>query len=264
MFTSPRTEGDDAIRELALEMYGEVWADKALKAWRRISEGLDYYICTNEDQYGPFRVGPAYPLVYQVDVKIPTVPYAHFGGSKICITDYACGKVFSYIAFGQIKTARIQQRHPEEIKCLEKMERLFGEGREILEGIAEHLTDVQRDDCLRLCNLVHFMEHCARTTIHVKQWAVLRAKCGSETDSKKILDMHRQMVKIGEAEIVNAQETIPLVQKDSRLGWEPSMEYIGSEYHLRWKIRQVRQVLDQEIPRYNWDIQYIQEMDGKY
>ena len=112
--------------------------------------------------------------------------------------------------------------------------------------------------------MIHFMEHCARTTIHVKQWSVLKNKCASETDSNKILQMPRQMVAIGEAEILNAQETIPLVQKDSRLGWEPSMEYIGSEYHLRWKIRQVRQVLDQEIPRYNWDIEYIQRKDGKY
>lgn len=264
MFTSPRAEGDNAIRELARELYGDACMERALEAWQKISDGMNYYICTNEDQYGPFRVGPAYPLVYQVDVKIPTVPYAHFPGNAICITDYACGKVFSYIAFGQIKTARIQQRHPEEAKCLEKMERLFGEGREILEEIAPLLPEVQKQECLRLCNLVHFMEHCARTTIHVKQWAVLRAKCGSETDSRKILDMHRQMVAIGEAEIKNAQETIPLVQKDSCLGWEPSMEYIGSEYHLNWKIRQVRQVLDNEIPRYNWDIQYILDKDKKY
>lgn len=264
MFTSPRTDGDDAIAELALEMYGEKWADEAMRAWKKISDGMHYYICTNEDQYGPFRVGPAYPLIYQVPVTIPTVPYAHFPGNAICITDYACGKDFSYITFGHHKTARIQQRHPEEVKCLEKMEKLFGEGRAILEGIAPHLTCIQKEECLRLCNLVHFMEHCARTTIHVKQWALLRAKCAAETDSHKILDLHAQMVTIGEAEIQNAQETIPLVQKDSRLGWEPSMEYIGSEYHLRWKIRQVRQVLEDEIPRYNWDVHYLLEQDGKY
>lgn len=264
MFTAPRTAGDDAICQLALELYGEAWADKALSAWQKLSEGFHYYICTNEDQYGPFRIGPSYPLVYNVDVKIPTVPYAHFGGNKICVTDYASGKVFFYIAFGQLKTARIQQRHPEEAKCLEKMETLFAESRVILEGIAENLSGMQKEDCLRLCNMIHYMEHCTRTTVHVKQWNVLRGKCNAETDSKKLLELHRQMVSIGEAEIQNAQDTIPLVQKDSRLGWEPSMEYIGSEYHLRWKIRQVRQVLDNEIPRCDRDIQYILDKDGKY
>ena len=264
MFTSPRTEGEDAIAQLAAELYGETLADKAMAGWKKISEAMNYYVCTNEDQYGPFRVGPAYPLVYNVDVKIPTVPYAHFGGSRICVTDYACGKVFSYIAFGQIKTARTQQRHPEEAKCLEKMEQLFHEGRLILEEVAQKLDGIRKADCLRLCNLIHFIEHCARTTIHVKQWNVLRHLCNVETDSKKLLDLHRQMVELGEAEIKNAEQTIPLVQADSRLGWEPSMEYIGSEYHLRWKIRQVRQVLDNEIPRNTWDIQYILDKDGKY
>lgn len=261
MFTAPCPTSDDAIRRLAVELYTEQYADKATEAWHKISDGMHYYICTNEDQYGPFRVGPAYPLVYNVNVTIPSVPYAHFPGNVICITDYACGKEMAYIAFGQNKTARIQQRHPREVKCLEKMQMLFGEGRVILEEIASSLTGVRREDCLRLCNLIHFMEHCARTTIHVKKWADLRAKCATETDSRKLLDMHAQMVAIGEAEIRNAEETIPLVQRDSRLGWEPSMEYIGSEYHLRWKIRQVQQVLEQEIPRYNWDIRYMMEKE---
>ncbi len=263
MFTSPRPGGEKALYDLACELYGDSLAEKALEGWKKISDGMHYYICSDEDQYGPFRVGPAYPLMYNVKVQIPTVPYAHFGGNMICVTDYAAKQIFACISFGQRKTACNQQRHPAEAKCLEKMEKLFAEGRLILEEVAGQLTGIQKEDCLRLCNLVHFMEHCARTTIHVKQWSVLKNKCASETDSDKILDMHRQMVAIGEAEILNAEETIPLVQKDSRLGWEPSMEYIGSEYHLRWKIRQVRQVLDQEIPKYNWDIEYIQSQEGK-
>ena len=233
-------------------------------AWQKLSEGYEYYICTNEDQYGPFRVGPSYPLVYNVDVKIPTVPYAHFGGNAICVTDYACGEVFFYISFGQIRTAQIQQRHPEEANCLEKLEQKFSEGRAVLEEIAQELTGWQKTECLRLCNLIHYMEHCTRTTINVKRWNGLRIQCKAETDSKKLLELHRQMTELAEAEIKNTEATIPLVQADSRLGWEPSMEYIGSEYHLRWKMKQVRQVLEYEIPRANWDIQYIMDNDGKY
>lgn len=261
MFTAPRTAGDDAIRQLAYELYGEALADKALEGWKKISDGMHYYICSDEDQYGPFRVGPAYPLMYNVDVQIPAVPYAHFAGNTICITDYAAKRIFANISFGQRKTDINQKRHPAEANCLEKMEKLFGEGRMILEEVAEQLTGIRKEDCLRLCNLVHFMEHCARTTIHVKRWSTLKAAIAGETDGDKVLELHRQMAAIGEAEIINAQETIPLVQKDSRLGWEPSMEYIGSEYHLRWKIRQVRQVLDQEIPKYNWDIEYIRQKE---
>ena len=264
MFTAPRVAGEDAVRQVAEELFGKRLADKAMEAWRKLSEGYEYYICADEDQYGPFRVGPSYPLVYNVDVKIPTVPYAHFGGNKICVTDYASSEVFFYISFGQMRTARPQQRHPEEARCLEKLEQKFSEGRAILEQIAVELAGWQKDECLRLCNLIHYMEHCARTTIHVKQWNVLRKKCNVETDSRKLLDLHRQMVELAEAEIKNAEATIPLVQADSRLGWEPSMEYIGSEYHLRWKIRQVRQMLEYEIPRSDSGIRYILDTDGKY
>ncbi|MBE6958661.1 MAG: hypothetical protein E7447_05880 [Ruminococcaceae bacterium] len=264
MFTYPRTPGDEAVRQVAVELYGEKFADKAVAAWQKLSEGYAYYICTNEDQYGPFRVGPAYPLVYNQDVQIPTVPYAHFGGNMICVTDYACGKVFFYISFGQMRTAKTQQRHPEEAKCLEKLEAKFGQARAMLEEIAQELTGWQKEECLRLCNMIHYMEHTTRTTINVKRWNVLRHKCFAETDSTKLLQLHQQMIQLGEEEIQNAEATIPLVQADSRLGWEPTMEYIGSEYHLRWKIRQVRQVLDYEIPRGTWDIQYILDKDGKY
>ena len=48
-------------------------------------------------------------------------------------------------------------------------------------------------------------------------------------------------------EIENARATIPLVEKDSRLGWEPSMEYVTDREHIEWKIRQVQFVLDVEI-----------------
>ena len=37
---------------------------------------------------------------------------------------------------------------------------------------------------------------------------------------------------------------------DSRLGWEPSMEYMADGAHLRWKMDQVRHVIDVELPAY--------------
>ena len=59
-----------------------------------------------------------------------------------------------------------------------------------------------------------------------------------------------EMIALAEAEIRNAEATIPLVEADSRLGWEPSMEYIGDARHLRWKIKQTRQVIEDELKCY--------------
>ena len=47
------------------------------------------------------------------------------------------------------------------------------------------------------------------------------------------------MEEILKNELENVKDTIPLVQVDSRLGWEPSMEYVGDEKALIWKIEQL-------------------------
>ena len=39
------------------------------------------------------------------------------------------------------------------------------------------------------------------------------------------------MERIALEEIENTKDAIPLVRMNSRLGWEPSMEYIGSEHY---------------------------------
>ena len=40
-------------------------------------------------------------------------------------------------------------------------------------------------------------------------------------------------------EELNVRETIPLVEADSSLGWEPSMFYVADREHLEWKLRQL-------------------------
>ncbi|HJR51952.1 MAG TPA: hypothetical protein VJ794_12645 [Gemmatimonadales bacterium] len=66
-------------------------------------------------------------------------------------------------------------------------------------------------------------------------------------EAQALLD---EMAALAEREIANAEAAIPLVQADSRLGWEPTMGYLTDEAHLRWKIAHVRRVLDEEIPQY--------------
>ena len=51
-------------------------------------------------------------------------------------------------------------------------------------------------------------------------------------------------------EMQNAADTIPLVEADSRLGWEPSMHYMTDAWHLDWKMRQITSVLKFSLPEY--------------
>jgi len=77
-------------------------------------------------------------------------------------------------------------------------------------------------------------------------------------DNETVVRLVGHMTAIAEAEIKNAEATIPLVQLDSRLGWEPSMDSMCDENHLRWKIKQVRQVIDTELAMYLSSLQYNQ------
>lgn len=125
------------------------------------------------------------------------------------------------------------------------------------------LQGCQKADNDRLINLVRFIENCVTTTIHVKQWNQCRWQIRNAADPEILLEIFQKMLAIGQAEMENAEQTIPLVEADSRLGWEPSMEYICDKAHLEWKLRQVRQVLQMELPRYmagvqqtrNWEMQ---------
>ena len=57
----------------------------------------------------------------------------------------------------------------------------------------------------------------------------------------------REMVEIAEAELENARRTLPLVTFDSRLGYEPSMEYMCDPAHLQWKIDVTKKAVEQEL-----------------
>ena len=248
MITEPVQDASTAISGLACQLYGKENLSKVLEAWELISKAITYYPSTNEDQYGPMRVGPSYPLIFRADVKIPTVPYAHLGGNKICFTDYGSDSLHHIGNFYIKAVEPMQARFPKEIVCLEKVRGFVEAGRIILEEVQPSLNGWRAEEGARLINLLKFIENAATTTIHVKQWNIFRHQMKTETDTQRLLDMQKQMIGIGYKEIANAEATIPLVEADSRLGWEPTMEYIGDAAHLRWKIEQTRRVIEMEIP----------------
>ncbi|MGM0492916.1 MAG: hypothetical protein ACQER1_08225 [Armatimonadota bacterium] len=223
---------------LAEREFGPEGGPLAVNAWEAWSEAILDYVPTNEDQYGPFRVGPAYPLVLGDEpVEFPDAPYAHFG-ARILKTNY---------------TPHAPEDVPAEIELLERMKRRWEEGVASLEQAVAAATERKREEADRMLGLGRFIRNCVQTTINTKRWWLLKDRLSStegasETDA--ILD---EMVALAEAEIANAEATIPLVEADSRLGWEPSMEYMCDREHLEWKIAQVRGVIEEEISRYRED-----------
>lgn len=238
------------LRLLAARDFGEENADTVLQAWRLWSDGIRSYISTNEDQYGPCRIGPAYPLVLNSDVKLPYGPFGEKYGELMFFTDYASNKLLSITALSDGNSSTISQRTPVTMAHMDRCGRLFEEGIALLEEIFDSLSVYRKEQARFLINVGRYIAVSCRTVVHVKEWFMLKNRLKVETDGQKLEECCRRMIQIGEAEMENAASAIPLVQHDSRLGWEASMGYVADEYHIRWKLRQVEWVITQELPRY--------------
>ena len=234
---------DELLTKIAIRDYGKEAAPHVRKAWDFWSEGMNHYIASNEDQYGPWRVGPAYPFIFQPsisrtmadkEIKFPTAPHAHFGH---CIV-----KTF-YRPYENSEQTPGFLRYPVEIRSLEKMLDLWNKGLAEAQSAVEKADAKKKDEARRLEALGHFIRNAVITTIHIKKWwqanIAMQASSTAE-EAEKYLD---EIERIAAEEVENVKDTIPVVEFDSRLGWEPSMEYVCDKWHLEWKLRQVESAL---------------------
>jgi len=232
-FMEPREDMGEVLRNILGAEYGRENCLVVEKALDYFSRAIRCYTPTNADQYGAFRMGPSHPFNLILPAKIPTDPAAMFGN---CIW----GPVYSH-GLGDWESP-LCLRIYEEIKSLQNMLQHMEDGMELLRSVAspnERLTE--------LINLGQYMVNCVKTGLHAKQWYTLQCRMKSTTDPEELGSVLDAMEELLEEEIRNAEETIPLVEQDSRLGWEPSMLYVTDRWHLEWKIRQVQYVLEQEV-----------------
>ncbi len=232
-FWAPHAPADEIIAALARREFGSEGAPAAVEAWRHWSEAILDYVPTNEDQYGPFRVGPAYPLHFaNEEIEFPSADHAHFG-SRILNTWY-------------------RPHDPDivdgEIACLEAMAGRWAEGVDAMRRAVDAAPPRKREDARRMLALGEFILCAVRTTINVKRWWLLRQQLDAAESAETGAAVLDRLTALARAELGNVAAAMPLVEFDSRLGWEPSMEYMADPAHLEWKIAQVRQVLDRDIP----------------
>jgi len=240
-FTDPAPDLNAVLRRIAVRDFSEETADEVLEAWRLFSDGIRMLISTNEDQYGPFRVGPSYPLLLfrKEGVVFPSVPYAPHGGNEICNPMY----VYDLSTPEQYKKIRY------EMQCHGKVAELYDKGSDILCGVIPRIPEKKRREAEIMANMTRFIANAARTAVHAKKWRIEKEALLSENAEARRSAAER-MLEIGKAEIENARDTVPLVEFDSRLGYEPTMEYMCDREHLEWKIEVTSRVLREELSEY--------------
>ena len=251
----PRRDPQEHMRAIAERDFGKENVASVLEAWHHASEGIRHNVPTVEDQYGPLRVGPSYPLVTKTRWVHPiSSTNVTNAGGRITYTGYGM-----YSGFPGSYCLRRPRPVLHEIDEFRKMQKEYDEAARLFRPVAESLTGDARADAGRMCALLHFMARTAETVVNVKLWSMLRqmseelvgecepiltaneewlerapALYGVDTlTPATILSLCR---KIAEDECRNAEATIPAVEYDSRLGYEPSMDYMSDRSRILWKI----------------------------
>lgn len=235
-FLEPREDMEEILKRVLKGTFGEENYEKVNEGLKCLSEAITYYTPNDSDQYGAYRVGPSYPFNLEQMINLPSSPDAMFGN----------GIMFPYY---QQATNPLDSLTgilaPEEMKSQKIMLEKAEKGVEILKTIENPDEETEN-----LINLAEFILRCIITGKHAKEWYLLKCRMYASSSRDEIKKIFDEMEEILVSERENALKTIPLVEKDSRLGWEPSMLYMTDKWHLEWKIRHTDYVLSSELKNY--------------
>ncbi len=248
-FSTPTPDLNATLEAIVARDFGEANVTAVCEAYRYFGEAMDHIIATNHDQYGPCRMGPAYPFVLfeAADVKIPTVPYAHFGGDAICFANYGNGQWGKVRGLHTIES--VTKRFFYEIDNMKTADALYTRGLELLAPVVASLPEGKRDAARRILGVAHFIRNTVRTAAGVKQFFSCKERL-LDTHGEERNRLVDEMLELCRREVENAKETIPLVEFDSMLGYEPSMEYMGDAAHIEWKLSLMKTLMEEELPSY--------------
>lgn len=235
----------DVIDEFSLGQ-----TEECVKALNYFSDAIRLYMPTDDEQYCAMRVGPAYPLALGLHPKAPNTlrysdEYVMFDG--ICEEYHLQSGRKSAEGLFTLHSVRMRT----EMKILSDIIKLIKEGQKILKSLPKKSKTIKR-----LINMADYMICCFTTDINVKKMYIYRQRlfiAGSNKEVKSIIDGIR---KLGNKEIKNAEKCLKVVDKDSALGYEPSMGYGGDRAHIEWKIRQVKHMMTHELGIYEQGLKF--------
>jgi len=242
------------LRMIAARDFGEANAEAAVAAFEKLSEASRYIAPTYENLWGPFRQGPAYPfnvLGPRIETGIggkgtDDYPWRRYAsnGMRVSRLNYADDQVRQWVEgldyFPRLVVPPEMLRL--ELEALGIAEKLYREGAATLQRSALTLTGARRVRAMKIANIGEFMGRACRTAANVKaataaEDVILSTKA---TDAEKAA-AKAKILALAKDEYANTEAALPLVDADSRLGWEPSMEYGGGREQLEWKLKRMRE-----------------------
>ena len=246
---------DRHLRAIAARDFGTENVDVIVDACRKWSEALTLQPPSHANQYAMFRIGPAYPfnalgpriragLGEENEEGFPVAKHAA-NGLGIVRMNYADDQIRQWREgldyFPRMKVADEDFR--KETEVLSKAAALYLDGAAAVRRAAEGLDERRRGKALRMAGLGEFMGRTCLTAVNVKSAAreegVVLSPAATEAEKAAA---RRRIQELARAEYDNAKAAIPLVEYDSELGWEPSMEYVGGPEQIRWKLKRMERL----------------------
>lgn len=237
------SDSPEQIMSSVVDEFSEGQTKECLEAFNYWSDAIRLYMPTDDEQYCAMRVGPAYPLALGLYPRAPerlqTEPVM-FGGGICEEYHFQSGRKS---AEGLFTLHSVRMR--VEMKILSDAIKLVKKGINILKNLKKKNKMLNR-----LINMGEYIVCCFTTDINVKKMYIYRQRLFIAATNKEVKSIIDGIRKLGVAEIKNAEKALKVVDKDSALGYEPSMGYGGDRAHIEWKIRQVKHMMEHELGIY--------------
>lgn len=227
--------------------YFENTSSELYSAFEDISEAITYLPPSIEGQYGPCRNGTAYPLCLTKSVKPPRLEIT-VSGDAFWPGYYGQFEENMGLGFSDIGVP-YGLRHKQEIKMLKKMLELLKSGIKKLSDIKD-----KNKELISVLNIVKYVNCSVKTFLNAKLFYTERVALKLCDNPKKMLEICARIRKIAQNEIENAKSSIKYLKKDSSLGYEASMGYVGGVERVEWKIKQVQNMLDSDVAYYETQV----------
>lgn len=243
---------DEMLQRIAQRDFGNE-AGKVLEAWKLFSEGIRAVIPAACDQYGPYRCGPTYPLLFeqkQKDLQLPSVGWATHGGFEIWFPEYPD------VNFDDPSSMLLRY---ERVK---KTEICFRKGCTLLQEAVDMIGAPKGSEQSKQLAVAGFLHSTYVTALHVMEWSITKNLLHAAVEKiihdcddmifealgltdRSVQALAERMHMIARLETENVENAISFYEEDSRIGFEPTMEYMFDHEHAEWKNEETKKSLEQ-------------------
>lgn len=228
--------------------YFEDCSDELVSGFEDISNAITYIPSSVEEQYGPCRNGTAYPLCLISSRKPPRLKIT-VSGDNFWPGYYGQFEESMNLGFSDVGIP-YGLRHKKEMKMLKEMISLLRSGIKKLKSVKN-----KNKELLTVINMCEYIVCCTVTVLNVKNFYEQKTLIKLCESPKKMAEICAKIRKIANDEIANAEKSLKFLRKDSTLGFEASMGYVGGEERVLWKINQVKYMLERELGYYEKELE---------